>query len=325
MELWPGYPHILHTKQFSDFDVLEAIFQEADRMKGLGRTNLAQDKTLLCLFFEPSTRTRFSFERAMRNLGGASIATENAGVFSSFAKGESIEDTARVCSDYCDVMVLRHPEDGAAERAARVASVPVINAGDGSNQHPTQALLDIYTIKRELGRISSLRIGFMGDLKKGRTVRSLAYLLAKIGGNKLFFISPKELALGEDIRGWLGKKTEIIETEEIGVASELDVLYVTRLQKERHAAGAEFERYSNYRVDARVLDVLPKDAIIMHPLPRNTEIPAEVDADPRAAYFRQAQNGLYVRMALLKMIMSPRFSTPAPTFTEKILHASAGI
>ena len=264
---------------------------EPDRLEGV---------ILAALFYEPSTRTRFSFEAAMHRLGGQVLTAENATRASSAAKGESLEDAIRVLSGYADAIVLRHPEVGAATRAGHVASVPVINAGDGAGHHPTQALLDLYTIRKELGRLDHLRVGLMGDLRNGRTVRSLAILLSRFPGNELVLISPPGLRMGDDVLGSLDG-TSIRETADLaGVVADLDVLYQTRIQAERFESAEAYERYRGvYIVTTEVMRELPEHAILMHPLPRVGEIDSQVDADPRAAYFRQARNGLWIRMAVL--------------------------
>jgi len=263
-------------------------------------------RLLATVFYEPSTRTRFSFEAAMHRLGGQVLSAENATHASSAAKGESLEDAIRVIGGYADGIVLRHPEVGAAERAARVAPVPVINAGDGPGNHPTQALLDLYTIEKELGRLDHLRIGLAGDLRNGRTVRSLAVLLSRFPGNELVLISPPALRLGADVIAVLNEAQQgMRETTDLGgVIADLDVLYQTRIQAERFESSAEYERHRGvYLVNADLMRRLPERAILMHPLPRLDEIDPLVDADPRAAYFRQARNGLWVRMAVLDWTM----------------------
>jgi aspartate carbamoyltransferase catalytic subunit len=259
-------------------------------------------RLLATIFYEPSTRTRFSFEAAMHRLGGQVLSAENATQASSAAKGESLEDAIRVIGGYADGIVLRHPELGAAERAARVAPVPVINAGDGPGDHPTQALLDLYTIKKELGRLDHLRVGLAGDLRNGRTARSLALLLSRFPGNELVLISPPALRMGADVIDSLQRTHQTIrETADLGGAiADLDVLYQTRIQAERFESPEEYARYRGvYVVTAELMRRLPERAILMHPLPRQEEIDPRVDADPRAAYFRQAGNGLWVRMAVL--------------------------
>jgi aspartate carbamoyltransferase catalytic subunit len=260
------------------------------------------------LFYEPSTRTRFSFEAAMHRLGGRVMSTESAAEFSSVAKGETLEDTIRIMNGYADVIVLRHHELGSAKRAATVSHVPIMNAGDGAGQHPTQALLDLYTIRKEIGSIDGLQIAMVGDLAQGRTARSLAYLLSKYSNVKMYFVAPTVLKMKDDILAHLRERnvwyTE--ETELERVLPEVNVVYQTRIQKERFGDRiADYEQCRGvYILDEQSLGLMKPNAIVMHPLPRLDEITMGVDRDPRAAYFRQAQNGLYVRMALLKMVLS---------------------
>jgi aspartate carbamoyltransferase catalytic subunit len=243
----------------------------------------------------------------MHRLGGRVISTENAREFSSVSKGETLEDTIRILNGYADIIVMRHNEVGAARRAAAVSRVPVINAGDGAGQHPTQALLDLYTIAKEIGRIEGLHIAMVGDLAQGRTVRSLTYLLSKYQDVKIYFVAPSLLKMKEDIldhlrerKVWYAEETELAK-----VLPEVDVVYQTRIQKERFGDRiADYEQCRGvYVIDESCLRLMKPDAIIMHPLPRLDEIRMEVDNDPRAAYFRQAQNGLYVRMALLTLVL----------------------
>ena len=261
-------------------------------------------RLLATLFYEPSTRTRFSFESAMYRLGGQVLSAQDPARASSAAKGESLEDTIRIISGYADAIVLRHPEPGAVDRAAGVAAVPVISAGDGAGHHPTQALLDLYTIKKELGRLDHLRVGLAGDLRYGRTARSLALLLSLFPGNELIMISPPELRMGVDVIDQL-QPERVVETDDFDAAmAGLDVLYQTRIQAERFASPDEYERYRGvYVVSVDLMRRLPERAILMHPLPRVGEIDPLVDADPRAAYFRQARNGLWIRMAVLDWAM----------------------
>jgi aspartate carbamoyltransferase catalytic subunit len=261
-------------------------------------------KLLATLFYEPSTRTRFSFESAMYRLGGQVLSAENAARASSAAKGESLEDAIQIIGGYADAIVLRHPEVGAIMRAAAAASVPVISAGDGPGHHPTQALLDLDTIKKELGRLDHLRVGLAGDLRFGRTARSLALLLSRFPGNELVMISPPELRMGADVIDQL-EHERVVQTEDFDAAiSGLDVLYQTRIQAERFASPDEYQRHRGvYVVTVDVMRRLPEHAILMHPLPRAGEIDPLVDADPRAAYFRQARNGLWTRMAVLDWAM----------------------
>ncbi len=300
--------HVIESQQFSR-TLLEDLFARADEIKRephrfMGRLN---GQVMAALFYEPSTRTRLSFEAAMMRLGGQTMGTDNAREFSSAAKGETIEDTIRIVSGYADVIVLRHNEEGAARRAASVSSVPIINAGDGPGQHPTQALLDLYTIKDELNRIDGIKVAMVGDLANGRTVRSLTYLLSKFKDIKLSFVAPPTVAMRADLKAHLDERQiPWIETEELEpVLPEVDVVYMTRIQKERFSDPAAYEAVKGvYRIDKSSLDLMRKYAIVMHPLPRVDEIAPEVDADPRAAYFRQARNGLHVRMALLDRLLA---------------------
>jgi aspartate carbamoyltransferase catalytic subunit len=303
--------HVVESQQF-DRALLEKVFSLAAAMEGVvrsGGNDELRGRIMASLFYEPSTRTRLSFEAAMLRLGGEVLGTESAGQFSSVAKGETLEDTIQIISAYSDVIVLRHFEIGASKRAAAVSPVPVINAGDGPGQHPTQALLDLYTIQKELGRIDGLSIAMVGDLANGRTVRSLSYLLSKFDGVELVFVAPPAVAIGHDIKAHLDERgTTFRETADLdAVLPEVDVVYQTRIQKERFGSAIEeYRRVSGvYVMDAVAMDRLRPDAILMHPLPRVGEISPEVDADPRAAYFRQARNGLYIRMALLRMLLRP--------------------
>ena len=301
-------PHVVNSQQFSKSD-LEKLFAVADRMRKKPHSVGAplHRRKMVTLFYEPSTRTRISFETAMHNLGGVVSSTENAREFSSAAKGESLEDTIRVISGYTDVIVLRHFEEGSSLRAAAVSDVPIINAGDGPGQHPTQALLDLYTVKSELGKVDGLRYTFVGDLANGRTVRSLAYLLGKYYVTSITFVSPEVVRMGDDIKAYLDRHhVHWKETDDLlGAASESDVLYVTRIQKERFEDRPDdYEKaQGKFVVDASVAAVMPKKSIIMHPLPRTSELSAAVDTDPRAVYFQQARNGLYVRQALLLKVL----------------------
>ena len=308
MRVQPRLRHVVQSQQFSR-RLLEAIFEEAgelraDPHRAAGRL---QGRIMAALFYEPSTRTRLSFEAAMLRLGGRVMGTDNAREFSSAAKGETLEDTIRILSGYADVIVLRHPEEGAAMRAAGVSDVPVINGGDGAGQHPTQALLDLFTIRDELGRIDGVKVAMVGDLANGRTVRSLAYLLGKFGGVEIQFVAPPQVAMRQDIKDHLDEHgVRWGESQDLGrILPEVDVVYQTRIQKERFAGDADYRAVKGlYVIDREAMARLRPDAIVMHPLPRVDEIDPEVDADPRAAYFRQARNGMYIRMALLDMVLS---------------------
>lgn len=303
--------HILRSQDF-DRKSIEDLFIKARAAESIihhGNNRELAGKQMVALFYEPSTRTRLSFELAMGNLGGSWHSTENAREFSSAIKGETLEDSIRVVNALgADVIVLRHDEVGSSERAAAVSNVPIINAGDGPGQHPTQALLDIFTINEELGYIDGITVAFFGDLLNGRTVRSLAYLLAKFSIKKLYFVAPAILQMKSDIIEYLNRHNvthEAVDNIE-AIASEVDVVYTTRLQDERFQEGAkEFrEAYEKMRVDERIMKMLSPKAILMHPLPRNDEIAPEVDSDPRAVYFKQVRYGLFMRMALLQTIFS---------------------
>lgn len=296
--------HAIESQQF-DRKFIEKLFADADRLEKNPTPSL-KGKIMASLFYEPSTRTRFSFESAMIRLGGSVITTENAKEFSSAAKGETLEDSIRVMNNYVDVIVLRHYEEGASRRAALVSNIPVVNAGDGPGQHPTQALLDLYTIKRELGKIDGVTIALVGDLKHGRTIRSLSYLLGKFKKIHIIFVSPQGLRVGNDIKEYLERhKTHYEETEDLEpVIGRIDVLYQTRIQKERFVTEAEYKKYKGcYQVDKVLVGKMKKKAIIMHPLPRVDEIKPEVDSLPQAVYFNQAKYGVLVRMALLKHLL----------------------
>lgn len=320
LHLWTGWPHVLRAQQF-DPPALDSVFREAklaEEIVNSGGSNLLKGKIVLTLFYEPSTRTRLSFEFATYHLGGRVLSSEAAREFSSAAKGESIEDTIRVVCRYRpSAIVMRHYEEGAAERAAAVAAdpqkgrpVPVFNAGDGPGQHPTQALLDAYTIWRTRGTLEGVTIAVAGDLRNGRTARSLCYLLAKYPGVSIRMIAPRAVQMKEDLLAYLRRhKVPFTETEDLlaGVRG-ADVLYVTRIQKERFGEGntAAYERIRDqFSVTPRVLAELPPHAIVMHPLPRvegeHSELPVSVDADPRVVIFDQTEAGMYVRMALLKL------------------------
>ncbi len=299
------FKHIVESQQFSVPRIME-LFDRAHEMERIvkrGGTMDYSDKILATLFYKPSTRTRFSFEAAMYRLGGKVLSTEQAMSFSSEIDGESLEDTIQIIGNYCDGIVLRHHEDGGAKRAAAVSSVPIINAGDGSGgQHPTQALLELYTIYNECKTLDGLSVAFIGALDNGRTVRSLAYLLSKFDRVKLYFIAPDELQIKKDILEHLDERGVWYKlansTEEI--IEKVDVVYQTRINKERLAQ--KDMDLSVFNIDKTVLQRMKYDSIIMHPLPRSVEISPEVDSDPRAAYFRQSKNGLLIRMALLSML-----------------------
>ena len=301
---------ILHGNQFTkkDIDVILKVAAGFEKeLKTKGALNLLKGKILATLFFEPSTRTRLSFETAMQRLGGGVISMASA-ESSSAAKGETVADTAKTVAQYADAIVIRHPRLGSAKEAADAVPIPVLNAGDGTGQHPTQALLDIYTIYRERGALKDLKISLVGDLKNGRTVHALVEILSLYGA-KMYFVSPGLLKMPEEITASLRSKgIEIVETEDLAyAASQTGLLYLTRIQKERFGDLTEYERVKgSYVVDPKFLAALKKEITLLHPLPRVDEIHPEVDAYPGAAYFRQVRNGVYVRMALLAMIFGKR-------------------
>lgn len=298
--------HIINTDQLADKELLEKLFAVAEKFQSNPtQTDSLHGKILASLFYEPSTRTRFSFEAAMLRLGGQYLSMQNAAQDSSAKKGESLEDTIRTVCGYTDCIVLRHPENGAMQRAGNVSSVPIINAGNGSGEHPTQALLDAYTIYKELGKISDLHIAFVGDLKHGRTVHSLLTLLDMYDNMRFSLVSPEQLAMPAEYKNDLKNPIEEI-TDLQSILSNVDVVYMTRIQKERFESQQEYAQLKgSYVFGEEELSQLKKEAIIMHPLPRVDEIAQTVDKDPRAAYFRQVENGLYVRMALLEYLLLP--------------------
>lgn len=301
--------HLISAKQFSNWHQVEELIRISEHYRCLTSDVCAEtlrNKIITSLFYEESTRTRFSFESAALKLGARIMSTENAAQFSSAAKGETIQDTIRVVSNYCDAIVLRHPISGTAERAAQVSTVPIINAGDGIGEHPTQALLDIYTIQHELDRLHQFKIAMIGDLLNGRTVHSLARLLCLFKGIKMFFVSPEALAMPQEIKEELSncglgfEETECLDD----VVNIADIFYVTRIQKNRFVDEREYDKYKNvYCITPTITERMSPDSIIMHPLPRVNEIDQAVDSDQRAVYFRQAENGLYMRMAILAKII----------------------
>ena len=302
--------HVISADQFLDRAILKQLFSLAGEMEqhdtnGKYRTALA-GKILATVFYEPSTRTRFSFEAGMMKLGGQVLTTESAAQFSSAIKGETIEDSIRIIGGYADAIVLRHPQTGAAKIAASVSPVPVINAGDGSGEHPTQALLDLYTITKEKKSLDGLHIAMVGDLLYGRTVHSLLKFLPLYKNISLYLIAPDKLQLPKIYLDYLKKnKIKFQQLSDFkSILPKLDVLYMTRVQKERFANPKEYEKVKNlYVIDEKNIKRMKKIAMIMHPLPRVTELSPKIDNDPRAWYFRQAQNGLYVRMALLYTLL----------------------
>ncbi len=305
---WYG-KDIISVKQFKRED-LEYIFGVAHEMRGMvervGTFDLLKGKILANLFYEPSTRTSSSFTAAMERLGG-SVIPINEVKYSSVSKGESLPDTIRTLECYADVIVLRHPETGSAAIAAKAARKPVINAGDGVGEHPTQALLDTFTIFEELrgGSVDGMSVTMLGDLKYGRTVHSLARLLS-LFKVKINYVSPEILRMPKEVMNEVGEKgiPQAEFSSLTDILPETDVLYVTRVQKERFEDPAEYEKVkSAYVIDPEIMKAAKQEMIVMHPLPRVGEISVDFDDDPRAAYFRQMEYGLYVRMALLAMVL----------------------
>lgn len=300
--------HILSAEQFTKKD-LEALFASADIMREQFETNreelfqLHQGRQATLLFYEPSTRTRLSFSHGAQHLGMRVNATENAKEFSSAAKGETLEDTLEMMRQYrTDIVVIRHYETGIIARAAkRFPNMPIINAGDGKGEHPTQSLLDMYTIWREKGAIDQLKVVIGGDLKRGRAARSLAKILAQGHGNHILFVSTPELQIDAEVKDYLDAHDTTYEllADPVKAVKNADVIYWTRMQDERSE-----ERFDPFVIDTSFMKKVPKDAILLHPLPRITEITVEVDKDPRAKYFEQAGNGMFIRMALMDQLLS---------------------
>lgn len=282
---------------------LIAILDEAERFEGFGKPILS-GKILGTLFFEPSTRTHLSFTAAMQRLGGSDLGFADAKV-SSTAKGESLADTIRVVENYCDIILIRHWMEGAGRLAAESTSLPVINAGDGTNQHPTQTLLDLYTIRQRRGRLDNLKIAFIGDLKYSRTVHSLIETLTHFD-NELFLISPASLRMPPSFIEELDERGILYTEDEdfFSVASDVDVIYTTRIQQERFPDPIEYEKVKNaYRIDRASIERIGGDLTLMHPLPRLNEISSDLDDYPGSAYFDQAKNGVTVRKAVLSMLL----------------------
>jgi len=303
---------VIKAQQF-DKETIDKIFATASEMEVSPPMDLMKNKIMATLFYEPSTRTRLSFEIAMNKLGGSVVGTENAREFSSAAKGESLEDTIRIIAQYgVDIIVLRYNQEGGAERAQKFSEVPVINAGDGTGQHPTQALLDLYTIDKHFGSIDGLKLAMVGDLTNGRTVRSLSYFLGKHYPIKqVYFVSPEQTKMKDDIKDYFDKyHVKWEELDELDpIIGDIDVIYQTRVQKERFKDNPQvyeevIKASEKLIIDEGCVNKMKSNAIVMHPLPRVTEISYSVDHDKRALYFQQAQNGLFIRMALLKLILA---------------------
>ncbi len=295
---------IVSIRDFSKADI-EQIMSVSDLMEPLSRegSDMLKGKILATLFFEPSTRTRISFESAMLRLGGNCIGFAEPKL-ASVEKGENLADTVRVVENYADIIVLRHPLEGAARLASEFISIPVINAGSGTEEHPTQALLDLYTIKKELGKIDGLTIALVGDLRYGRTVHSLAYALS-LYNIKLYLISPDSLKMRREVLDEVGPKIEVFEGADLNkVLPELDVIYMTRIQKERFPDLKDYELVKgSYRLSKDYLKHVKRKTIVMHPLPRVDEVSFDVDDTHHARYFKQTYYGLLVRMALLSLIL----------------------
>jgi aspartate carbamoyltransferase catalytic subunit len=266
-------------------------------------SDMLKGKILATLFFEPSTRTRLSFEAAMLKLGGSTIGFAEAEI-TSVRKGENLADTIRTVENYADIVALRHPLEGAAKLAAEFSKVPILNAGSGAEEHPTQAIMDLYTLQKEKGKIDGLKIALVGDLRYGRTVHSLAYALS-LYNVELYLISPENLRMRPEVIRTIKNKIPIVEESNLeNIIPQVDVLYVTRIQKERFPDAAEYAKVKGaYRIDLQTIKKAKKNMIIMHPLPRVDEIAAEVDNTPQARYFQQVWNGIVIRMTLLSLVL----------------------
>ena len=296
--------HVISIADLTRHD-LETVIATAQQLKREPRTDLLKDKVVASCFFEASTRTRLSFETAVQRLGGTVIGFDDGGNTSLAKKGETMADSVRIITSYVDAFVMRHPKDGAARLASENSSVPVINGGDGSNQHPSQTLLDLFTIHETQGKLDGLTLAFVGDLKYGRTVHSLAQALA-LFNCKFYFIAPEALAMPDYICEQLdahGIEYQLVASIE-EVVPELDILYMTRVQKERFDE-TEFQHLkSKYKLDASMLEGAKPNLKVLHPLPRIDEIATDVDATPHAYYFEQAQNGVFARQALLALVLN---------------------
>ena len=313
--------HLIDPLDFSQQEIT-SLLDLADRICAdpAAYQDVAAHKKLATLFYEPSTRTRLSFEAAMLNLGGHVLGFPSETV-SSASKGESVADTIRVVSCYADIVAMRHPKEGAPLRASLSARVPVINAGDGGHAHPSQTMIDLMTIRQRKGRLDHLTIGFCGDLKFGRTVHSLTAALSQFEGNRFVFISPEDLRLPQYVKNESLEPTHQIYKETADLEAELphlDVLYMTRIQQERFFNEEEYLRLKGcYQLDEALLQKAPQDMPVLHPLPRIDEIKKDVDDDPRAAYFDQVHNGVYIRMAIILALLD----IPDPVTGKKVLEA----
>ena len=295
---------IISIEDFSREEI-DYILNSSHAMEPLAAkgSDMLKGKILANLFFEPSTRTRLSFEAAMLKLGGSTIGFADAEI-ASVRKGENLADTVRTVENYADIIALRHPLEGAAKLAAEFSKVPILNAGTGAEEHPTQAFMDLYTMQKEKGKIDGLKIALVGDLRYGRTVHSLAYALS-LYNIELYLISPESLRMRHEVIRAIKNKIPIIEDANLEkIIPQIDVLYVTRIQKERFPDLAEYAKVKGiYKIDLKTLKSAKKDLIILHPLPRVDEIDAEVDSTPQARYFQQVWNGIVVRMALLALVL----------------------
>ncbi len=294
---------VISIRDFSKDELLH-ILKITQKIESEKFPDLLKGKVMASAFFEPSTRTRLSFEAAMHRLGGSVIGFSEP-TTTSLEKGETLSDTIKIIDGYCDILVMRHPEAGSVHNAAEIANNPVINAGDGANEHPTQTFVDLYTILKAHGTIENLNIGFLGDLKYGRTVHSLAYALSHFK-NKLYFISNKSLRMPEEyLKELASSNVTFVEEEDLSkVSKELDILYVTRIQKERFLDANEYEQAKkSYLLDKTLLKSAKPTLKILHPLPRVDEIDPSLDKEPQSIYFEQARNGVPVRMALLGLLL----------------------
>jgi aspartate carbamoyltransferase catalytic subunit len=295
---------IVSIKDFSRKEI-DYLLNRSQAMEPTARkgSDMLKGKILATLFFEPSTRTRLSFEAAMLKLGGSTIGFAEAEI-ASVRKGENLADTVRTVENYADIIALRHPLEGAAKLAAEFSNVPILNAGSGAEEHPTQAFMDLYTMQKEKGKIDGIKIALVGDLRYGRTVHSLAYALS-LYNSELYLISPESLRMRREVIRAIKDKISIVEDTNLEkIIPKIDVLYVTRIQKERFPDPAEYAKVKGaYRIDLNTLKNAKKDMIILHPLPRVDEIASEVDRTPQARYFHQVWNGIVVRMALLALVL----------------------
>ncbi|KAJ1893321.1 Carbamoyl-phosphate synthase, partial [Coemansia sp. IMI 209127] len=306
--------HVLSVRQFSreDLHLLFAVAQEMrTAVQRYGMVPVLPGRVMASVFYEPSSRTSSSFQAAMLRLGGQVFAASSE--TSSVAKGETLEDTVRTFGSYADIVSLRHPQPGSVQGAARFSNVPVVNAGDGTGEHPTQAMLDVFTIREELGTVNGLTITLVGDLRNGRTVHSLARVLAQYKNVTLHYVAPPALAMPDSIKRDVALRAPyVVQSEHTELTDEIlaatDVLYVTRVQKERFASDADYEAAKDaYVIDNSLMRKCKRNMIVMHPLPRVSEIAPEVDTDQRAVYFRQMQYGMFVRMALLALVLCRNF------------------